>query len=936
MTDELSLQEEMLLDEACERFEAAYRAGDSPKIGDYLEEAPDSIREVLAKELGAMLAELEAPPAESGVPDSIGRYRIVRRIGEGGMGTVYEAIQDEPERRVAVKVVRPDLSSPRMTRRFRREVGVLGHLHHPGIAQIFDAGTAAVHGRETPYLVMEYVEGMALGEYAKAHDLSIPQRVALVRQVCSAIQHAHDQGVVHRDLKPANVLVRPGQSASGTDLHEGIGRPVVLDFGVARATQEVAPATLETQVGQVVGTLSHMAPEQIDGDSTNIDGRADVYALGVVLYELLTGHLPIDLQGANLTQAAERIRGDVPPLLRTHDSRLAGDLEIVVGKALSKEPEGRYPTAAAFGEDLMRFLEEEPIRARRPSALYHLRLFARRNRMLVTGLSAAAALIVVALIVVSVLLVQQSSLRKTAIEERNEASMQRAIAIEERKKASEQREIAIDERDKAKAVASFQRELLNQGNLEDGGNPRETTLLQALNWASDAVATAFPGAPTIEGAIRLTLANSYLPLQEYEKAEEHLLWAIETFEREYGDVHPDLARAMHLYSRLLEADGRYEEAGPAYERALALALQVYGPDTEEVDSCRNNLATYYDVMGDYKRAEKIHREVLANRIQREGERSGHVANTLNNLATVIELDGRYEEAESMYRRALSIRREIYEPPHLRLGNSINNLGAVLIRQGKLEEAEELTLEALAMREQLLGPNHPDVGHALNNLGALKHYQGKFDESIELFRRSLHIQELERGKGHPSTRTMRFNLAHQLRRQGRWEEAHEITVVAVQLLADSLGPGHIETLKAETLLASIENGLGRVEEALERAQSVVDRIRETGEFQRELADSMGTLGDLLVKAERYEEATPVYDQVIELDNQLDPRSPSALNRRMLHADLVGHRGDLKEAARLADKVHADHLEILGEDHVYTGRAANLVAELKEKLNAEESR
>jgi len=314
----------------------------------------------------------------------IASYRIVSLLAEGGMGTVYEAEQDRPRRRVALKVVRFGLASPALVKRFSHEAQILGRLRHPGIAQVYEAGLA---DDGQPYFAMEFIRGLPLDEYARIQRLDIEATVAIVARVCDAVQHAHDQGVVHRDLKPANILV------------EENGQPRVLDFGIARATDaELLIDAGLTRTGQLLGTPSYMSPEQMTADHAAVTHRADVYALGVILFELLAHRLPHQLEHRPLAEAARLILTQEPPSLGSIDPQFRGDLETIVAKALEKDPARRYAAAADLAADLRRWLAHEPILARPPSALYHLHKFARRNKALVGGVVATGAALVLGLV----------------------------------------------------------------------------------------------------------------------------------------------------------------------------------------------------------------------------------------------------------------------------------------------------------------------------------------------------------------------------------------------------------------------------------------------------------------------------------------------------------------------------------------------------------
>src|SRR5260370_11138780 len=313
------------------------------------------------------------------LPTSIGRYRIVRLLGEGGMGVVYEAEQEQPRRIVALKVIKLGLTSLDPIRRFEQETRVLGRLQHPGIAQIYEAGTADTCFGPQRYFAMEFIRGRSLCEYAAGLNLNLRPRLQLIIKICEAVHHAHERGVIHRDLKPGNILV------------DEAGQPKILDFGVARATDSDAHVTRQTDLGQVVGTLSYMSPEQVLGDPLALDTRSDVYALGVILYELLAGRMPYQVSH-KLHEAAQTIREEDPARLSSIDRLYRGDVDTIVGKALEKDKARRHASATDRAADLQHYLQDEPIVARPTSQTYQLRKFARRHKALVSG---AAAVFVV-------------------------------------------------------------------------------------------------------------------------------------------------------------------------------------------------------------------------------------------------------------------------------------------------------------------------------------------------------------------------------------------------------------------------------------------------------------------------------------------------------------------------------------------------------------
>jgi eukaryotic-like serine/threonine-protein kinase len=410
------------------------------------------------------------------LPDRIGRYRILRLIGEGGMGIVYEAEQEQPRRTVALKVIKSGPVSPEVLRRFTQESQALGRLHHPGIAQVYEAGTADNGFGPQPFFAMELIRGQSLESYAEANGLKARQRLQLMLQICEAAQHAHERGIIHRDLKPGNILVNES------------GHPKILDFGVARMTDSDIKATRQTEVGQFVGTLAYMSPEQVLADSPELDARSDVYTLGVILYELLAGRLPYTIS-RHVHQAVQTIRDEDPTLLSSVNRLYRGDIETIVHKALEKEKSRRYASAADLAADIRKYLEDQPIAARPPSASYQLHKFARRHRGLVASVAAAFMALVAGIIASTIEASQAGLAEHLATNQRDramvaeaqaeparleaEAAKTQALAAEgkartERDRALRERQRADTEAATAMAVNEFlRRDVLAQASPEN-------------------------------------------------------------------------------------------------------------------------------------------------------------------------------------------------------------------------------------------------------------------------------------------------------------------------------------------------------------------------------------------------------------------------------------------------------------------------------------
>lgn len=446
----------------------------------------------------------------SRLPSSIGRYKILSLVGEGGMGAVYEAEQDHPRRTVALKIVKPGLAIPEILRRFEQESQALGRLQHPGIAQVYEAGFAGGQ----PYFAMELIRGLPLLQYAEAQRMDAAQRLQLVVKLCDAVQHAHQRGIVHRDLKPANILVEEG------------GQPKVLDFGVARITDVDGQTTRRTNVGALIGTLAYMSPEQVSGNPEEIDARTDVYALGMVLYELLAGRPPYET-GGNVPDAIRVIREQDPAPLGRTSREFRGDLEIITAKALEKDKRRRYGSASDLAADIRRFLLHEPIHARPASTIYQVRKFAARNKALAGG-------------VLAVFLVLLAGVLVSAWE------AARALRAERT----------------TKAVSEFlENDVLAQAGprVQAGPNTRPDPDLKvrtALDRAAARIPGKFNSQPEVEAGIRQIIGNAYRDLGLYTEAIPQMERALELRRRVLGEEHADTLISLQELGTLYERAGK--------------------------------------------------------------------------------------------------------------------------------------------------------------------------------------------------------------------------------------------------------------------------------------------------------------------------------------------------------------------------------------------
>lgn len=714
------------------------------------------------------------------LPERIGRYRIIRLLGEGGMGAVYEAEQDRPRRRVALKVIKTAWATPEIIRRFEREFQLLGRLHHPGIAQIYEAGTANTGIGFQPFFAMEIIHGKSLVEYAQVRHLDTRQRLALMIQVCEAIQHAHQHGIIHRDLKPANIMVDEN------------GHPKILDFGLARVTDSDAQASRQTDVGQLLGTLAYMSPEQVLADPLALDTRSDVYALGVILYELLAGKLPYQLT-RHLHEAVQTIQQVDPNPLSTVNRMYRGDIETIVARALEKDKARRYASAAELAADIQRYLEDQPITAKPPSAIYQLQKFARRNKALVAG-TAAVFLVLVAGIIVSS--------REAVLARRAE-------------------QIAGKEAASANAVISFlQHDLLGQASARNqagtGAKPDpDIKVRTALDRAAARVEGRFDEQPEVEAAIRDAIGKTYEDLAHYAESQKQLERALELERRVWGPENPKTLNTLNHLGRTLWHQGKYQEAGALFGPALEIERRVLGPEHPDTLYCMNNLANVY-------RAEN-----------------------------------KDAQAEPLYRETLNIRRRVLGPEHPDTLISTNNLANVYWSQGNYAQAEELYRQAMEIQSRVLGAEHPDTLLSAGNLAATYADEGKYSQAEPLFTHTLQISRRALGPEHTLTLGFLSDFATMYQRQGKYAlaETYAAQVLAGrQRAGSSEDPADIQSAMDDLGLIYVSEGKFAEGERLGRQAIEFDEKNQLHNWEKFRAESL--LGASLAGKKKYSEAEPL--------------------------------------------------------------------------------
>jgi serine/threonine protein kinase len=786
----------------------------------------------------------------------IGRYKLLSVLGEGGMGIVYLAEQQEPIRRkVALKVIKPGMDSKRVMARFEAERQALALLDHPNIAHVYDAGTTE-GGR--PYFVMEHVKGLPVTEHCDKHKLTIEQRLRLFQQVCQAVQHAHQKGIIHRDIKPSNILVSTQDDQAA---------PKIIDFGVAKAlAQPFTERTLATEDSQLLGTPEYMSPEQADMATEDIDTRSDIYSLGVLLYVLLAGILPYDSKtfreggvehirriihetdpktpstrltklGEEARKLAENRRMEIHALAR----HLKKELEWIPLKAMRKERSERYRSASEMADDIENYLNGEPLIAGSPGTGYRLKKFVRRNRILVGG----SASLLVALVAGAVI---------SAI-----------FAIRAERARAE-----------AQLIADFlQKEVLGVADEAKVGIG-EATVSFSLDNASNKLPIYFKGKPLIEASITRTLAETYRQLGQYKKAEDHFLHATRIYREHLGPEHPVTLSTEGTLAYVYQDQGRYRDMellctrilaiqqrlgrvldqcgtrnglGAAYlfagkyedaARVLEVALELEGAWREQrakgfdiFPYIRGNLARVYTAQGRYEEAEQLFAKT-------EYRATG----VLYGLASLYREQGRYSEAETLFKESLESVRQLRGDENFGIVLPMDCFAHLYIDQGRYKEAETLLDEALSIARRRMHPNHPVTLDLVNARAVLHTKQKRYEDAQSLFKEALESRRRELGDDHPDTLETINDLGILHRQQEHYEKAEKLLTEALEGKKIKLGPNHPHTLQSIHELGVLYKEQGLYDKAESRLREAAQgRLEKLGAIHPHTSESWNNLIDL---------------------------------------------------------------------------------------------
>jgi eukaryotic-like serine/threonine-protein kinase len=730
-------------------------------------------------------------------PETIGPYRILGVLGEGGMGTVYEAAETGPvKRRVALKIVRAGLNSREVLARFALERQALALMNHDGIAKVFHAGETESH---EPYFAMELVKGLPITDYCDSQRLTTKQRLQLFITVCHAVQHAHQKGVIHRDLKPSNILVTE---------QDGEAQPKIIDFGIAKAlSPHFTDSTLVSRLGEPLGTAMYMSPEQAESSGLDVDTRTDVYSLGVILFELLVGEPPMTPQGeaVHIFMARLAARQTEPPVpssrvaallatgrnaiafarhtdLESLRRQLRGDLDWITLKALDPDRTRRYDSAAAFAADITRYLGNEPVAARAPSTPYRIRKFVLRHRIAVPV--TALAILAIA------------------------TSASFAVAGMLRARRAEQ--VARNEAAAARNVTDFLVGLFEKP--AEGELPGNLlTARQLLERGARRASADLASQPFLQGRILQTIGTAYAALGLYDEARGHLDDALAARVRTYGaaslpvaETELALAEAAALHGDLTVADGHYA-------RAMAIRESLLGTSHPLVARVAYGLGRLRWKQGRWDESEAAyHRALVID--ERTSPDSAEMARDLMGLAVVQWQRNRLAQAETLMRRSIDIQTKRLGPDHSDLAPSLNNLGALYWTLGRYTDALALYERVRKTFERTLDPSHPEIAVVYNNLAETYWKLERFDEADSLFRRSLAIKESRLSPRDPSLAITLHSLAGMLRDQGKLDEAEAGYRRALDIQARALGPGNDQVIQTSTALAALLRERGRTREA----------------------------------------------------------------------------------------------------------------------------
>ncbi|NGX17728.1 serine/threonine-protein kinase [Wenzhouxiangella sp. XN24] len=821
--------------------------------------------------------------AKRDAPASIGRYEILSLLGEGGMGDVYLARRADGEytQQVAIKVLGSRRPGKELIRRFQAERQILANLDHPNIARLIDGGET---GDGLPYLVMEFVAGTPITTYCDENRLTLPERLKLFRKVCGAVENAHRNLVIHRDIKPSNILV--------TDA----GEPKLLDFGIAKLLEPgpVEHTLVETLDSARLMTPRHASPEQVRGDRITI--ATDIYSLGVLLYELLSGHFPYEVTSSRPADIERAICESDPPspssrvtgMSSRDDTRaaaaergatagelkrfLGGDLDNIVLTAMQKDPERRYATVRDLADDIRNFLADRPVMARADSVAYRARKFLRRNRVPVT----AAAVTVLGI----------------------GAAIGISIA-----QITAERDAAEVERRKAEEVSEFMLRIFEVSAPEEARG-KAITARELLDAGARRIRAELSEQPEVQARMLRVLGETYYVLGEREAAEELLRQAVERTTKVFGEESAETATAKLVLGFQLQDNGHYEDSRVLLEEAMATRRVLFGAASFEVLEALSGLAFHAELRGDYEEAETMHREALELAHSLAEEDDEFLAEAMTKLGGILRILGENDEAERLFRDALAMQDRLYGGEHPESADTKRQLAGVLRETKRFEESEQLYKEVIATRERILGPDHLEVAHTWNSYSRMLGDKGDAEAAIRAHQNFIDILERAFDGPHPSFGAAYNNLAVMLQRQNDYEGALQNYQLSIDM-QDLVGlePDHPNRSFPLGGIGAVYLLQERYADAAALFRDVLAmRIANFPAEHRLVAEIRSALGASLAGLGEYDEAEQLLLKAAEdFESEHGLSHPGTLNNMDRLVDLYERRGDAAQAERWRELV-----------------------------------
>ena len=833
------------------------------KLSEYVRELPEF--EVLLSQFSVSELEEAATVAPSGSKSkspNVGSFKLLQVIGEGGMGSVWMAEQQEPvRRRVAVKIIKAGLDSPEVIARFEAERQAMAMMDHPNIAKIFDGGTSETG---QPYFAMELVKGIPLNEYCDLHELSLQERLAIFQDVCQGVHHAHQKGILHRDLKPSNILVT-----------EFNGKPVpkIIDFGLAKALEintRLTDKTMFTEFGQVIGTLVYMSPEQAGLDSLDIDTRSDIYTLGIILFELLTGSTPLqssEFGERALLQVLEMIREQDTPrpsnrvettakdrleavarARKTNVQRLgqslSGDLDWIAVKAVEKNRNRRYASAAALANDIGCYLSHDPVSACPPTNLYRMSKFVARNRAMVTAASFVAAALLIGILASTWFAIKADQSARAEKVQRDIAVEKTKEATQEAKRAGEAEVAATQSAEEARASAKRANDILRiikssfqVVNPNQGGQSvvEAKTILKATQASMDLENL---DGETKSELLRL-LSTCYLAIGEYREAAATGELVLKIRKRLYGEMDTRTVDSYNDLGSVYTNLQQYSKALQYLEEAKKLSDQLDGPRSRMSLKIADNLSAVYKNAGQAEKGLRLQEETLAAMEEELGKLDQATLKLLTNLGVTYFQLGRNEES-------LKLLEEAYEGTVATLGEDdvealriAHNVATAYQSLGRFEDAIKVQRRVLAARKKKLGPTDPRTLSSQNNLAGLLQAQGENDEAIEIFLDTLEQQKIVEGPTNSLTLRTMINIGYTMTQIGKFEEGIALIDEAIELQTKTLGAQHSDVYKAKQMKGGALAKTGEIAKSLlifeEIHQAIEQGVKLEGNLASEIAE-----------------------------------------------------------------------------------------------------